>query len=199
MCLKRNHSMGFLSPGRRRWKWLTWFVDLFSQMIISQLLVNKVEWNKAHFVYYLNSDYTSVFFSKGWQSHCMGLFYTVCSFCPECLRGKIHTTCFILHISISGFNSIRYNSCILHILRSSFPDRSTVIWYGTMCYHVIHTDLMIRHYMVHPTKCEVSLGEIQLRLVFNSNCSWCHDCLCCSFLVLDSKQTLHLQKLVSFE
>ena len=56
---------------------------LFSQMVISQPLVNKIEWNKFHFVANLiafkmntnlNSDQTSIL-SWGWKSHCMFFFW----------------------------------------------------------------------------------------------------------------------------
>ena len=52
--------------------------DLFSQMVISQLLVNKIELNKFHLVanviafklnINLTSDYTSIFFCE-WKSQC---------------------------------------------------------------------------------------------------------------------------------
>ena len=55
-------------------------------MVISQLLVNKIEWNKAHFVANLiafkmisnlKSDYTSVF--PGDENLIVWVFYTVCT------------------------------------------------------------------------------------------------------------------------
>ena len=69
-------------------KWPTWFVDLFSQMVISQLLVNKSEWNKAHFVANLiafklntnlNSDYISGVFLGIKNPKCMVFIDTPCT------------------------------------------------------------------------------------------------------------------------
>ena len=61
--------------------------DLFIQMVISQLLLNKIEWNKFNFVanliaFKMNTnltlDQTSII-SWGWKSHCMFFSDTVCT------------------------------------------------------------------------------------------------------------------------
>ena len=63
-------------------------IDIFALPLLCSgimLLVNKIEWNKLHFVANLiafkmvinfTSDYTSILFSWGWKSHCPFFFLT---------------------------------------------------------------------------------------------------------------------------